>query len=112
MPRRHIDPWKDWYSSRRWQKIRVWQLRSDPWCALCRRRGEVTPAEVVDHIEPHGGDPRAFWFGTLQSLCRPCHDGEKRTIELKGYSNRIGADGYPVDPNHPFNANSVIKSDT
>jgi hypothetical protein len=27
----------------------------------------------------------------------------KRQIELHGYCNDIGLDGFPTDPNHPFN---------
>jgi hypothetical protein len=27
----------------------------------------------------------------------------KRRIELRGYRTDIGLDGFPTDPNHPFN---------
>jgi hypothetical protein len=39
----------------------------------------------------------------LQSLCEPCHKSAKRQIELRGYRYDVGLDGYPTDPNHPFN---------
>jgi hypothetical protein len=39
----------------------------------------------------------------LQSLCEPCHNSAKRQIELRGYRFDIGVEGYPTDPNHPFN---------
>lgn len=70
---------------------------------MCERAGRRGFATVVDHVEPHKGDVRKFWFGKLQSLCKPCHDRDKRLIELRGYSPVIGQDGWPIDPNHPAN---------
>jgi hypothetical protein len=90
-----------WYGLMRWKKRRAAQLRAHPLCAECLKRNLVVPATVVDHIEPHHGDRRAFEFGKLQSLCASCHDSIKRTIELRGYDTTIGIDGYPTDPNHP-----------
>jgi hypothetical protein len=63
----------------------------------------VTAATVVDHVTPHRGDWTAFCTSPLQSLCKSCHDATKRQIELHGYCNDIGLDGFPTDPNHPFN---------
>jgi hypothetical protein len=45
----------------------------------------------------------AFVTGKLQSLCEPCYRSAKRQIELRGYRYDVGIDGYPIDPNHPFN---------
>jgi len=78
------------------------QLQREPWCRLCRARGETTVATVVDHIHPHHGDVNQFWCGELQSLCRPCHDSEKKFTENRGFDNTIGADGMPLDPRHPI----------
>jgi hypothetical protein len=72
-------------------------------CKFCLERGIVTAANVVDHVTPHRGDWTAFVTGELQSLCEPCHKSAKRQIELWGYRNDIGIDGFPTDPNHPFN---------
>ncbi|MBV9725745.1 MAG: HNH endonuclease [Gammaproteobacteria bacterium] len=58
---------------------------------------------MVDHIEPHRGDWTAFMTGDLHSLCEPCHKSAKRQIELRGYRYDLGLDGYPTDPNRPFN---------
>jgi hypothetical protein len=58
---------------------------------------------VVDHVTPHKGDWTEFVTGDLQSLCEPCHNSAKRQIELRGYRCDVGVDGYPTDPNHPFN---------
>jgi hypothetical protein len=63
----------------------------------------VTPANVVDHVTPHKGDWTDFITGGLRSLCEPCLNSAKRQIELRGYRCDIGLDGFPTDPNHPFN---------
>jgi 5-methylcytosine-specific restriction protein A len=66
-------------------------------------RGIVEPATVVDHVEPHRGNWTKFCTGKLQSLCDPCHKSGKRMVELRGYRPDTGVDGFPTDPNHPFN---------
>jgi 5-methylcytosine-specific restriction endonuclease McrA len=95
--------WADFYKTSRWQRLRQLQLRQHPLCAFCLERGHVTAANVVDHVVPHHGDWTAFVTGQLQSLCEPCHKSAKRQIELHGYRTDIGLDGFPTDPNHPFN---------
>jgi 5-methylcytosine-specific restriction endonuclease McrA len=95
--------WADFYKTARWQRLRKLQLARHPLCKFCLERGIVTAANVVDHVVPHKGDWAAFVTGELQSLCEPCHKSAKRQIELRGYRTDIGLDGYPLDPNHPFN---------
>jgi 5-methylcytosine-specific restriction protein A len=46
------------YKTARWKRLRKLQLI--PLCKFCLERGIVTAANVVDHIEPHGGDWTAF----------------------------------------------------
>ena len=95
--------WDSFYRTSRWQRLRGHQLRVHPVCKFCLERGIVTAANVVDHVTPDRGDWNAFVLGELQSLCEPCHKSTKRQIELRGYRTDIGIDGYPIDPNHPFN---------
>jgi 5-methylcytosine-specific restriction enzyme A len=97
----HRNSWHRWYDCARWQRLRDHQLREHPLCAFCLQRSLVVPAQVVDHVEPHNGNWTAFVTGKLQSLCKVCHDSEKRTIDLRGYSTKIGEDGWPLDPRHP-----------
>lgn len=99
--RDHRNTYDNWYDTARWQRLRSQQLLAHPLCAICARKGWVTPATIVDHIEPHRGDWFKFCTAKLQSLCKACHDGEKRIIEERGYSTEIGVDGWPVDRNHP-----------
>jgi 5-methylcytosine-specific restriction protein A len=97
----HQAPWSSWYGTERWRRRSILQLREHPLCAMCLKRGRVTPAKVADHIVPHNGDRNAFLIGALQSLCKSCHDSDKRIVEIRGYSPEIGPDGWPTDPSHP-----------
>jgi hypothetical protein len=64
----------------------------------------ITEATVANHRQPHKGDKRLFYDATnLESLCKRHHDGDVQSMERKGYSDRIGPDGWPVDPAHPSN---------
>lgn len=108
MPRRNqrsaeAEKWRGWYALARWRRRRIAQLAAEPLCRFCRQRGRVTAATVADHVIPHKGDPDLFWHGELQSLCADHHDRDKQQQERIGYSTAIGADGWPVDPSHPFN---------
>lgn len=82
-----------------WQRARETYLARHPLCAFCERRGRPEPATVVDHIKPHGGDPRLFWDRTnWQPLCKRCHDGDKQQIERgREPKRRVGLDGWPVE---------------
>lgn len=93
------------YNSRRWRRRSSLQLKQHPLCAVCAARGVVTAASIAHHIVPHRGDEQLFWFGSLASTCKPCHDSEIQELEKRGYSTTIGADGYPISALHPFNQN-------
>lgn len=99
--RRAEKPWRRWYASAKWRAKRKAQLEAEPHCRLCAERGDVTDACIADHIQAHRGNYARFWFGRLQSLCKPCHDGLKQSLER---GNRAGCDvsGLPVDPSHPW----------
>jgi 5-methylcytosine-specific restriction enzyme A len=95
--------WHKWYKRACWLKAAAHQLRIEPFCRICKARGEATVATVVDHVVPHKGNWNSFRLGPLQSLCKPCHDGAKRFEDMHGFDNRIGVDGMPIDSRHPFN---------
>jgi 5-methylcytosine-specific restriction protein A len=90
-----------WYNRAAWRKRQAHQLRLKPLCEQCEREGRLTPATVVDHVEPHKGDYNKFRLGRLQSLCQSCHSSTKAIIEKRGYDPAIGVDGWPIDPRHP-----------
>ncbi|WP_082543353.1 HNH endonuclease [Sphingomonas sp. Leaf339] len=86
-----------WYRTGRWQKLRLHQLSLEPLCRYCRRKGRMTAATVCDHIVPHGDNEARFWSGPFQSLCRDCHEGEKRVEEGRARARTtIGLDGWPT----------------
>jgi 5-methylcytosine-specific restriction endonuclease McrA len=92
-----------WYNKKAWRGRAKAQLRAQPLCKMCNATGVVRQASVADHVVPHRGDSKLFWFGELQSLCWSHHSKSKQQMETIGYSKEIGSDGFPLDPNHPFN---------
>lgn len=59
----------------RWRKARLAYLAKHPLCAICERKGLITAATVVDHIEKHAGDRRKFWDSSnWQPVCATCHN--------------------------------------
>jgi 5-methylcytosine-specific restriction endonuclease McrA len=88
-----------------WRKARAVYLFKHPLCVMCQANGHVMAATVVDHITPHKGNIILFWDqSNWQSLCKPCHDGHKQSIE-KGGAGRSGCDaaGMPTDKAHHWN---------
>ncbi|AGH31329.1 hypothetical protein TVVG_00035 [Tetraselmis viridis virus SI1] len=101
--RRAQKPWRKWYSTTRWRRLRRAQLRRQPYCVICRAQGKSRFATVADHVKAHRGDPHLFWFGELRSVCEEHHNRDSQIKDTKGYDLTIGEDGFPMDPNHPFN---------
>lgn len=95
------------YKTARWKAKRKIQLAGRPFCARCDEEGVLTPATVVDHVKPHRGDQTLFYHGQLQSLCAKHHNSDKQSEEKRGYSTRVGPDGFPVDDEHPAMQNST-----
>lgn len=63
---------------------------------------KIEAATQVHHLQRHyNRDLVAFICSPLVSLCAR-HHGVAEHIERHGYSNEIGPDGFPRDPNHPF----------
>lgn len=114
--------YRGWYKLARWcgkHGRRAQQLSQEPLCRFCLARGILNDGSltmagqfqsnprrrhlVADHVQPHKGDTVLFWEGELQTLCPDHHDSVKQVEELQGFSSEVGADGWPVDPNHPAN---------
>jgi len=83
-------PDRAWYKTARWRALREAVIKRDG--QTCQRTGVALvgryPAgnsPVVDHIRPHGGDPKLFWdMANLQTVSRDYHDTTKRTLERRG----------------------------
>lgn len=90
-------PWDKWYKTARWQNRRKMQLKQFPLCEMCSDEGQIIPATVVDHVVPHKGDEKIFWFGKLRSLCQQHHSGLKQRLESGKPVITVGVDGWPKD---------------
>jgi 5-methylcytosine-specific restriction enzyme A len=76
----------------RWRRARSLYLAEHPWCARCLDEGRLTPATVVDHVEPHRGDERLFWDqDQWQALCKQHHDA--KTVRDGRWGRRHLSDG-------------------
>ncbi len=92
------------YKSARWRMLRIHQLAAHPLCQRCSTDDHPVPATVVHHTVEHKGDLALFFDPeNVESVCSPCHDGPIQQTEKLGFSLEVGADGFPTDPNHPFN---------
>ncbi len=98
------------YSTRRWQRLRLYKLQICPLCEACLQVGEVEPANVVDHRTPISKRGRQLRLAEeafphidkLASLCA-AHHNAKTNAEQRGEDYmRKGCDvfGRPLDPDH------------
>lgn len=91
-------PWRRWYKTARWQKLRWSVLTKGRFtCRLCKRTETDTSRLVCDHVLSHKGNERLFWSGPFQVLCKDCHDGTKQSIDKGKPRLSIGIDGWPLD---------------
>jgi 5-methylcytosine-specific restriction protein A len=82
-----LEPWRRWYRTARWRSLRMAVFKRDRFtCRMpgCGRIDGNTSRLVCDHVAPHHGDETLFWEPkNLQTLCKPCHDGAKQSIERR-----------------------------
>lgn len=80
--RNQLAPWRAWYRTARWARLRQTILLRDLYqCQMCKRISST--GMVVDHIKPHRGSEALFWDEqNLQVLCAsPCHSKHKQAQE-------------------------------
>ena len=84
--RSRVTPWRRWYNTARWQKLRWSVLSRDLFrCQMCGSIEADTSKLVADHKAPHRGDPALFWNEEgIWCLCKSCHDGAKQREERRG----------------------------
>lgn len=78
-----VQPWRKWYKTSRWQKLR-WSIliRDGLMCQMCKTIVPDTSKLVADHRTPHRGSASLFWdAANLWALCKDCHDGAKQREE-------------------------------
>lgn len=84
-------PWRQWYKTAEWRKLRAKVLKRDLY--TCQQTGilligkyPAANSPVVDHIKPHRGDPTLFWDeNNLQAMSKGYHDRLKQSQERIGY---------------------------
>lgn len=82
-------PWRAWYKTARWQRLRERILIRDQF--ICQKTGVLLvgrhPAPnspVVDHKIPHRGDERLFWDeSNLHAVSKAYHDSTKQSEERR-----------------------------
>lgn len=87
---------KRFYNSAAWKRLRLLALQRDHYlCQPCLRRGVLTPADDVHHIEPIEKAPdRALDLDNVESICDACHNREhpekgKRSEEERPVRARV-----------------------
>lgn len=75
--RERAEPWRAWYRTARWRKLRMSVFVRDHFtCRECGRIDGNTSRLVCHHLTPHKGDEELFWDeNNLGCVCAPCHDG-------------------------------------
>jgi len=78
-------PWRRWYKTQRWQRLRDEVLLRDLFTCQrpeCGRIEGDTSQLVCDHVRPHRGDEALFFDrSNLMTICKPCHDTIKQREE-------------------------------
>ena len=91
--RDEANPWRAWYKTTRWQRLRLTILKRDLY--TCQRTGVLLTGKypapnspVVDHKQPHRGDEQLFWEeNNLHAVSKAYHDKVKQAeeqSEIKG----------------------------
>ncbi|MDW5315005.1 HNH endonuclease [Rhizobium sp. PL01] len=92
--KREADRWRGNAADRgynhRWSKARDTFVARNPLCIGCLAMGRSIAATVVDHVDPHHGDPEKFWDTTMwQPCCKWHHDSVKQQLERLYASGRV-----------------------
>lgn len=66
-------------NSAAWRRLRASVLAAEPLCRECGKKGRVTAASCVDHVD---GDAMNNDPSNLQPLCSPCHS--RKTAQQDG----------------------------
>lgn len=90
----HSSPWKAWYKTARWRRLREQVLIRDAY--TCQRTGQVLAGKhpapdspVVNHKRPHRGDERLFWsIDNLETVSKAVHDSTIQAEEQASLHQR------------------------
>lgn len=73
-------PWRAWYTSKRWAKLRKEILNRDMYTCTEPECGILlvhkTNLLIAHHKKAHKGIPELFWDkDNITTVCKQCHDG-------------------------------------
>lgn len=91
-----------------WRRLRAHVLSGEPLCRECTRQGHTVPATEVDHRD---NDPSNNDLMNLAPLCASCHSRKTQADMGKRVTWGCDADGWPLDPSHPWHEAAVGRSD-
>ena len=98
------EQWRRLYRTARWQGIRRGQLAARPLCAMCLEDGHTRAATICNHVDKDAKQTKeGFFAGPFNSLCKTHHDSTQQRQERTGHVIGCDADGWPRDPEHPWN---------
>lgn len=76
--RAKAQPWRKWYSLKRYRDARSRYLLQHPRCTDCGLLFGIEHLEL-DHIIPHDGNPELFWSpDNWAGRCKGCHSIKTR----------------------------------
>jgi 5-methylcytosine-specific restriction enzyme A len=86
-----------------WKRLRARFRRANPHCIACGQ-----PTRHVDHIVPARLAPHhALDWSNLAPYCHSCHSRKTMLYDrgrpTKARLSSCNAQGYPTDPDHPWN---------
>jgi 5-methylcytosine-specific restriction endonuclease McrA len=76
------------YHSKAWRMTRKFYIKDNPLCEMCKRKGQTTAAQMVDHIKQISLGGSMLHHSNLQSLCNSCH-AKKSSYEGVEYRKGI-----------------------
>ncbi len=79
------------YNSKAWRMTRKFYIKDNPLCEMCKRKGQTTSGQMVDHIKPINLGGSMLHQSNLQTLCNKCH-AKKSAYE--GVEYRKGIKNY------------------
>lgn len=64
---------QSFYNSKAWRMTRKFYIKDNPLCEMCKRKGQTTAGQMVDHIKPISMGGNMLHISNLQTLCNKCH---------------------------------------
>ena len=61
------------YHSKQWRALRNWYIKQNPLCEQCKRDGNITNGDCIDHIKPISIGGHKVSESNIQTLCNKCH---------------------------------------